>query len=151
MPRISPFSVILRGGRPFALAAALALGAAGPACAERGPRPLVLADGSAQAHQGEVAARVAAFQAARGRQVRVIRAERPAEAVQLASRGDVDVALVEASHPIGDFIAAKHGREAGTLVISGAPLRVLEVNAVAHPKVDAEGARSLAAALVSPP
>lgn len=151
MPLIFPFSVILRGGRLLGLAAALALGVTGPACAERGPRPLVLADGSAAAHQGEVTARIAAFQAARGRQVRVIRAERPAEAMLLASRGDVDVALVEASHPIGDFVAADHGREAGTLVIAGAPLRVLEVNAVAHPKVDAEGARSLAAALVSPP
>ena len=151
MPPISPFSVILRGGRLLGLAAALALGVTGPACAERGPRPLVLADGSAAAHQTEVTARIAAFQAARGRQVRVIRAERPAEAMVLASRGDVDVALVEASHPIGDFVAADHGREAGTLVIAGAHLRVLEVNAVAHPKVDAEGARSLAAALVSPP
>lgn len=151
MPLISPFSLILRGGRLLGLAAVIALGAAGPACAERGPRPLVLADGSAAAHQDEVTARLAAFQAERGRQVRVIRAERPAEAMLLASRGDVDVALVEASHPIGDFVAADHGREAGTLVIAGAPLRVLEVNAVAHPKVDAEGARSLAAALVSPP
>lgn len=157
IPRVLPFLVSLPGAaRRLGFAAAIALGAAAPACAESGPRPLVLADGSAPAHEAAIAARVASFQAASRRQVRVIRTDQPAEAVKLAARGDVDVAVVDASHALGDFVAADHGREAGTLVLDpqspgATTLRVLEVNAVAHPKVDAEGARALAAALLSPP
>jgi len=117
-------------------------------CQDARPRALVLVDGSGPPHSAWVAARAAQFEAG-GRGVRVLVVGSAADAIQLARRGEAEVALVPESTPIEDFATASHGSEAGRVLHDGAALRVLEVNAAQHPKVDGAGAKSLAAFLVS--
>jgi ABC-type tungstate transport system permease subunit len=124
---------------------ALALG-----CGPDKPRALVVADGSGVAHNVDVDTRVKGFQQRTGRQVRVLIVE-PAQAVTLASRGEADVAVVPMETSLDTFLASEHGRVHGQLVSHGERLRILEVDAKQHPKVDAKGARDLATALITPP
>lgn len=120
------------------------------ACAPDKPRALVVADGSGTVHQVAVDARVKNYQGRTGRQVRILPVE-PAQAILLASRGEADVAVVPMDVSIDTFLAAEHGRVAGQLQNGGDRLRILEVSAKQHPKVDEKGAKSLAAALITPP
>lgn len=131
--------------RGFALASAIALAALG---CEGGPRALVLIDGSPDAAKAEVAGRAAAF-ARRGRAVQVLRVDAKA-AVEIAARGEGEAAVVPLDTPLGDFISSGRGRDAGEMKIGGVALRVLEVDGKLHPKVDADGARALAAAFAAP-
>lgn len=134
--------------RAFVIAALFGLAAPALGCEAPGPRALILADGVGVAKRPELAARLAAFEKA-GRSVRVIPGSGP-DAVQLAARGDADVAVIEASVPIDEFLSSKHGKEAGVIESDGAPpCRVLEVSAATHPKVDGAGGAALAAALVA--
>lgn len=119
-------------------------------CGSDKPRSLVVADGSGTVHAPAVDARVKVFQSRTGRPVRVL-AVPPAQAVLLASRGEADVAVVPAGTSLDGFLAGEHGRVAGLFATGGEQLRILEVDARQHPKVDAKGARDLAAALITPP
>jgi hypothetical protein len=126
------------------------LAAAGSGCEPDKPRALVLADGSGVVHGPAVNARVKTFQERTGRQVRVMTV--PADqAVLLAGRGEADVALVPPETPLETFLASEHGKVAGLFNHNGERLKVLEVDAKQHPKVDAKGARDLASAMVTPP
>lgn len=119
-------------------------------CGSDKPRSLVVADGSGTVHAMAVDARVKAYEKRTGRQVRVLPVP-PAQAITLASRGEADVAVVPMESSLDTFLASEHGRVAGLLVSNGERLRVLEVDARQHPKVDAKGAKDLAAALITPP
>ncbi|MEJ7734421.1 MAG: hypothetical protein WKG00_35140 [Polyangiaceae bacterium] len=120
--------------------AALALAALGAAACDDGrPRALILADGAGPGLAPWVDERASTFERS-GRSVRVLRVGAD-DAINLASRGDADVALVPGEVPIDRFLSAQHGREAGR---RNDGLRVLVVDARTHPKVDKEGADSLA-------
>jgi hypothetical protein len=74
-------------------------------------------------------------------------------AIELAARGEADVALLPLSAPkapLERFFASDHGRDVGLVKIgaSGDQLRIIAVNAKQHPKVDAQG-EALAAFLAS--
>jgi hypothetical protein len=60
--------------------------------------------------------------------------------VELAARGEADVAIVPDATPIDRFLSADQGRQAGELVAGGARYRILAVNPKQLPKVDAQGA-----------
>jgi len=128
--------------RRTAFAVLLSLAAA--SCEDRGPRALVVVDGSGAAHAASVTARATQFEHLRARTVRVLPVGSPADAIQLARRGEADVALVPENAPLDDFVTASHGTDAGVVSLDGSPVRVLEVNAAQHPKVDSAGAKSLA-------
>lgn len=118
-------------------------------CGPDKPRALVLADGSGVVHGPAVTARVKTFEEKTGRQVRVMAV--PADqAVLLAGRGEADVALVPPETSLDTFLASEHGKVAGLFNHNGERLKVLEVDAKQHPKVDAKGARDLASAMVTP-
>lgn len=120
-----------------------------PGCGPDKPRALILADGSGTIHAIGVAARAKAFEQRTGRQIRVLPVP-PAQAVLLASRGEADVAVVPLETSVDTFLASEHGTVAGLLTDKGERLRVLEVNARQHPKVEAKGAHDLASALTIP-
>jgi hypothetical protein len=80
----------------------------------------------------------------------VLRVASGEAAVELASRGEADAALVPEAVPVEKFLAAEHGTEAGVIAVGGERLRVLAVSPKQHPKVDKEGA-DLARSLVSSP
>lgn len=119
-------------------------------CGSEKPRSLVVADGTGTVHAIAVDARVKAFQQRTGRPVRILPVA-AAQAVLLASRGEADVAVVPMDVSLDTFLASEHGRVAGLLVSGGERLRILEVDAKQHPKVDAKGAKDLATALITPP
>jgi ABC-type tungstate transport system permease subunit len=111
----------------------------------------VLVDGSGSVHGVWVARSAARFEHDRGRAVRVLLVDRAIDALQLARRGEADVAVVPESAPLEDFVTAGHGSEAGRLDHEGAMLRVLAVDAAQHPKIDGPGAKALAGYLVGDP
>jgi ABC-type tungstate transport system permease subunit len=117
------------------------------ACRDERPRALILADGGGPAVGGWVDDRVDAFERARGREVRVLRVGGAEDALNLATRGDADVALVPEAAPIDRFVSGQHGREAGR---GQGGARILVVDARMHPKVDTAGAEDLAKALLEP-
>jgi ABC-type tungstate transport system permease subunit len=127
-----------------------ALGAAALGCAPEKPRALVVADGSGTVHGPAVDQRVQAFQKRTGRQVKVLLVSAD-QALTLASRGEADVAVVPMDISLDTFLASEHGTVAGALNSRGERLRILEVDARQHPKVEAKGARELATALITPP
>jgi len=116
-------------------------------CRDAKPRPLILADGGGPAVAGWVDDRVDAFERERSRDVRVLRVGGAEDALNLATRGDADVALVPEQAPIDRFVGGQHGREAGR---GPGGARVLVVDARMHPKVDASGAEELAQSLLEP-
>ena len=127
----------------LALAGALAvIGAATSGCKQEGPRALVLVD--AAAHAEGVAAIAKRYESERHRAVRVIHVAKPEEALRIAMRGDADVALVPHATPHDDLDKRNDGAVRATIDAGGESLDVIEVNAVAHPTVDAAGARDLA-------
>lgn len=137
--------------RTFFMGITLAVfGSLASGCGPDKPRALIVADGSGTVHAPAVDARVKAFQQRTGRPVRVMPVP-PAQAVLLASRGEADVAVVSMEASLDTFLASEHGRVAGVLVSGGERLRILEVDAKQHPKVDEKGAKDLAAALITPP
>jgi ABC-type nitrate/sulfonate/bicarbonate transport system substrate-binding protein len=126
--------------------AALALSLAGAACEPGGPRALILADASGPPHEAWVRARAAEFEKQNHRAVRVLRVESGEAAVELAARGEADVALLPPSTPAGSetvsrFVAADHGRVVAEVAVGSGKdrLTVLSVNPKQHPKVDAQG------------
>jgi hypothetical protein len=125
----------------------LCMSAAG--CGQASSRGLVLVDGSGSEAHPLVAARAAAFSSS-VREVRVVRASDGKTALALAARGEAEVAVVPASEPLDAFFAANHGREAGRVELAGVPLRIIEIDARTHPKIDAAGAKALAAFLARP-
>lgn len=129
----------------LALAAAVAVAG----CGSDRPRALVLADGTGFVHGAALAARVKAYEQKTGRSVRVMQVP-PEQAVLLASRGEADVAVILPDTGIDMFLAGEHGKVAGAFNHNGERLKVLEVDVKQHPKVDAEGARSLSSALSLP-
>jgi hypothetical protein len=144
----------LLGRRLFGLwiaggAAALGLSVL-PGCEGEGPRALILADASGPGHAALIDARAAAFKEQRGRAVRVLRVASGEAAVELAARGEADVAVVPQATSIDRFLAAEQGSQAGELDAGGARFRVLTVNPKQLPKVDAQGA-ALAAFLAGAP
>lgn len=137
--------------RPFLTAVLLAAAALVTASCGKdtsGPRALILADASGPERAAIIDARLATFERQKGRAVRVLRVSSGEAAVELGARGEADVVLVPEAVPVDRFIAAEHGRDAGTLTLEGARLRVLAINVKQHPKVDAQGA-DLAAFLAS--
>lgn len=128
------------------MSGALLIAIAVPACGPDSPRALVVADGSGTVHSVGVNARVKLFEQRTGRQTRVLQVE-PTQAVLLASRGEADVAVVPLDTQLDTFLASDHGTVAGLLSHNGERLKVLEVNAKQHPKVDPKGAKDLASAL----
>ena len=132
----SPRRIFLRACLVLATALS-ALGAA--ACDDGRPRALILADGAGPGLAPWVDERATAFERS-GRSVRVLRVGAD-DALNLASRGDADVALVPAEVSIDRFVSAQHGREVGRRADG---MRVLVVDARTHPKVDREGADKLA-------
>ena len=121
-----------------------------PACAPEKPRALIVADGSRTVHAPAVEQRVKLYQKRSGRPVQVLLVTAP-QAITLASRGEADVAVVPMDIPIDTFLAPEHGTVAGLLDSGGERLRILEVNAKQHPKVDPKGAHDLSSALTLPP
>lgn len=120
-----------------AAAAMLAL----PGCENNAPRALILADASGEGGSAAIEAKVAAWKEQHGRAVRVLRVASGEAAVELAARGEADVAVVPEATPIDRFLAADQGTQAGELVaLGGARFRVLAGNPKQLPKVDAQGA-----------
>lgn len=128
---------------------AAALSALLCACAPDKPRALVLADGSGVVHGLAVGERVKIFEQHTGRQVRVLTVP-PDQAVLLAGRGEADVAVVPTETSLESFVARDDGSLAGLFNHNGDRLKVLEVNAKQHPKVDPKGAHDLASAMIAP-
>jgi ABC-type tungstate transport system permease subunit len=136
--------------RAFIASLALSgLAFAAPGCGSDKPRALVVADGSGAIHAPGVDVRVKSFERRSGRAVRVLQVSAD-QAITLASRGEADVAVVPMDVSLDTFLASDHGSVAGFLPHHGERLRVLEVNAKQHPKVDAKGAKDLASALLIP-
>lgn len=127
----------------------VAVCAAAAGCTPDKPRALVLADGSGTVHAPGIDQRVKVFEQRTGRQVKVLLVT-PEQAITLASRGEADVAVVPMDVSLDAFLAAEHGRVAGLLNHGGERLRVLEVDAKQHPKVEAQGAKDLSSALAMP-
>jgi hypothetical protein len=131
-------------GRRRLLAGIGALGIAAllPGCeGGGGPRALILADGSgSQAGSIDIDARAAAYKEQHGRSVRVLRVASGEAAVELAARGEADVAIVPETTPIDRFLAADQGSQAGEILAGGARFRILTVNPKQLPKVDPQGA-----------
>jgi len=118
-------------------------------CAPDTPRALVLADGTGPIHTEGVAERVKIFQQKTSRQVRILIV--PAEqAILLAGRGEADVAVVPMEASLESFLAREDGKVAGLFAHGSARLKVLEVDAKQHPKVDPKGAHDLASAMTAP-
>lgn len=133
---------------PRALLSGVLLFATG-GCGPDAPRALVLADGTGVVHSVGVNDRALFFQQKTGRQVRVLTV--PAEqAVLLAGRGEADVAVVPMDTPLDKFLAREDGTIAGVFTHGGDRMKVLEVNAKQHPKVDPKGAHDLASAMIAP-
>lgn len=131
-----------------AAAAMLAL----PGCENNAPRALILADASGEGGSAAIEAKVAAFKEQHGRAVRVLRVASGEAAVELAARGEADVAVVPEATPIDRFLAADQGTQAGELVAAGgARFRVLAGNPKQLPKVDAQGAALGAFVASAPP
>lgn len=131
-----------------AAAAMLAL----PGCEDNAPRALILADASGEGGSAAIEAKVAAFKEQHGRAVRVLRVASGEAAVELAARGEADVAVVPEATPIDRFLAAGQGTQAGELVAAGgARFRVLAGNPKQLPKVDAQGAALGAFVASAPP
>ncbi len=131
----------------FAVFAVMGLGLA---CSSEGPRALVVADGSGILHAKAVEARIRTYEQRAGRQVRIMVVTAD-QALKLASRGEADVAVVPMDISLDSFLAPEHGKVAGLFNSGGERLRILEVNEKQHPKVDAEGAKTLASALIATP
>lgn len=145
----------LRATRRTWLSAALSTAVLGlsalalAACAPEGPRALVVADGTGPLHTDAVKDRVQFFQQKTARQVRVLVV--PAEqAILLAGRGEADVAVVPMDASLDSFLAREDGKVAGLFTHGSDKMKVLEVDARQHPKVDAKGAKDLASALTLP-
>ena len=104
----------------------------------------MLIDGSPEAARAEVATRAASF-AKRGRAVQVLRVDAKA-AVEIAARGEGEVALVPASTtPLGDFVTSGRGRDAGVVKVGGGRGSACSRStASSTPKVDGAGAHDLA-------
>ena len=115
-------------------------------CSPGGERALVLAARSQDMARVERVAK--AFETDTHRSVRLLRVDSAADVLALASRGECDVAALPAEASIERFEAAEHGRAIGQTRDGG--LRVVQVNAVQHPKVDAVGAVALANFLAAP-
>lgn len=131
-----------------AAAAMLAL----PGCEDNAPRALILADASGEGGSAAIEAKVAAFKEQHGRAVRVLRVASGEAAVELAARGEADVAVVPEATPIDRFLAAGQGTQAGELVAAGgARFRVLAGNPKQLPKVDAQGTALGAFVASAPP
>lgn len=105
-----------------------------------GPRALILADASGSEVAPSIEARALAFKEQHGRSVRVLRVASGEAAVELAARGEADVAIVPEATPIDDFLAAEQGSQAGEISAGGARFRILTVNPKQLPKVDPQGA-----------
>lgn len=105
-----------------------------------GPRALILADASGSELAASIDGRAAAFKEQHGRSVRVLRVASGEAAVELAARGEADVAIVPEATPIDRFLSAEQGAQAGELAVGGARFRILTVNPKQLPKVDAQGA-----------
>ncbi|HEX4513730.1 MAG TPA: hypothetical protein VH054_09345 [Polyangiaceae bacterium] len=118
-------------------------------CRPSGPRALVLVE--AAAHPEIVQARAKSFEARSHREVRLVHVPKVEEAMRIAARGDADVALVPEGTALGEFDKRNDGESRGTIDAGGEKLLVIEINAAAHPTVDAEGAKALAAMLVAAP
>lgn len=126
----------------------VALWAALCSCQEsEGPRALIVVaayDGQTgktgqTSAQEELSSKLAAFSKQHGRNARALSVEASPDALELASRGEADVALLAESTPIDAFVAAEHGRDMGFCALGGKRLRVLSVNTKQHPKADAQG------------
>ena len=65
-------------------------------------------------------------------------------------RGEADVALVPADTSLDSFMAREDGSVVGLFNDHGERLKVIEVNAKQHPKVDPKGAHDLASAMITP-
>lgn len=106
-----------------------------------GPRALIVvaAHDRQTSAQEELSSKLAAFSKQHGRNARALPVEASPDALELASRGEADVALIEESTPIDAFVAAEHGRDMGFCALGGKRLRVLSVNTKQHPKADAQG------------
>lgn len=138
-----------RRSQKLTLGAALSLALFATACQPEKPRALILADGSGVPHSVGVNDRVNFFQDKTGRQVRVLVVP-PEQAVLLAGRGEADVAIVPTDTPINKFLEREDGKVAGVFTHKNDRLKVLEVNAAQHPKIDAKGAHDLASAMSMP-
>lgn len=143
-PRLRSTSHPRRAPLRFCLGAIGTLGALGAlgalsACDDGRPRALIIADGAGPGLAPWVDERATAFERT-GRSVRVLRVGAD-DALNLASRGDADVALLPGEASIERFVSAQHGREAGRRADG---MRILVVDARTHPKVDKEGADKLA-------
>lgn len=119
------------------------MGFVGVACEPGAPRALILADASGTPHEGWVRTRAAEFEKQNRRAVRVLRVESGEAAVELAARGEADVALLPPSTRTGSevvsrFVAADHGRVVSEIAVGSDQLTVLAVNPKQHPKVDAQ-------------
>jgi hypothetical protein len=128
-------------GTIAAVVGAAAAMLARPGCENNAPRALILADASGEGGSAAIEAKVAAWKEQHGRAVRVLRVASGEAAVELAARGEADVAVVPEATPIDRFLAADQGTQAGELVaLGGARFRVLAGNPKQLPKVDAQGA-----------
>ncbi|MCK6588463.1 MAG: hypothetical protein L6Q76_12860 [Polyangiaceae bacterium] len=105
-----------------------------------GPRALILADASGSGLAASIDARAAAFKEQHGRAVRVLRVASGEAAVELAARGEADVAVVPEATSIDRFVSAEQGAQAGEITHGGARFRVLAVNPKQLPKADPQGA-----------
>lgn len=153
-PPLSPSPGVdrLRRALSGALLSATLLGAsslAASGCAPDTPRALVLADGTGPVHTEGVADRVKIFQQKTRRQVRILVVP-PEQAILLAGRGEADVAVVPMDASLDSFLAREDGKVLGLFAHNGDRLKVLEVDARQHPKVDPKGAHDLASAMTAP-
>lgn len=144
--------------RQFSAAAALSVGLlalfgclGGSGCDDRssGPRALVVVDGGGGSSSGQatwLTEKAAAFEKSHKRAVRVLHVDSVDAAVELAARGEADVAVVPAALEGGSnerlerFFASEHGRAIGAASVGGARVQVIAVNPKQHPKVDEAGA-----------
>lgn len=138
------------GRRLFGLGIAAGVVVTLTGCDGQGPRALILADASGPDHAAFIDGRAAAFKEQHGRAVRVLRIATGEAAVELAARGEADVAIVPVASPVDRFLSAEQGAQAGELDAGGARFRVLTVNPKQLPKVDPQGA-ALATFLVGAP
>lgn len=108
------------------------------------PRALIVvsAKGGADGAEGadaELYSKLEAFSKQHGRMARKLSVEDSGDAIELAARGEADVALVKETASIEAFLAAEHGRDMGFCTLGAHRFRVLSVSTKQHPKVDAQG------------
>lgn len=108
------------------------------------PRALVLVDAAKADDAPKVKELAQAFEAAKKRSVTVLHVPSGEDAKKLAARGEAEVALIPADVALDEFVARNDGSALGTIDVGGSKLRIVEVNAAAHPKIDGAGARDLA-------